>query len=363
MELDSNFALAVHQLSSTGWTGIPAPIDSFYRQHAIRAQRLNHGLPRRDSLLILLDSLRVVGETNPFYGTPEVPVRNAQRMLTIARQAAEDYPTDPEVLYELGEIRVHYSTVLGTKAHEARADFDRAIASDSAFAPAYEHLVSLALADQDTAGAMRYLQAMKAHAASTPVGRSATVLELGLNGRLGSRWSVAVLDSLPLEPLATALGSMFHWMDSAETATHLEQYLVAREARERPTLVPAFTTALALALSERGHLRAAYAAYAHGAQEHPRLFAEMALLGAVPADVANRTFHGWLTDDDLLRAAPPLAIRARWLSLAWRSFETMLKTSPACGVASEMPKSSTGVAGPADWMRSPRSLMSALTLP
>src|SRR4029077_2130831 len=78
--LDSNFALALHQLSAIGWLGIPSLIDSGYRTHALRAQKLNHRLPRRDSLLILLDSLHVVvDEPNPFFGQPSVPLRSVRR--------------------------------------------------------------------------------------------------------------------------------------------------------------------------------------------------------------------------------------------------------------------------------------------
>jgi serine/threonine-protein kinase len=307
--IDSNFALAFHMLSRAGWSGQPDMIDSAHHRYAIRAQRLNHKLPRRDSLLILLDSLRTVPETNPFYGAPSIAVRQGQRMLAIARQAADEYRMDAEAQYQLGELLDHYAVVLGTTANEARAAFDRALAADSGFAPAYDHVISLALTEQDTAGARRYLRAMNDHAASVPVARARVVLALALNGRLGSdtAGTFTTLDSLPYEPIALAIGPTSLWMDSLETAVHLLRYIIARERREMADVVPFMVDALVLNLAERGHLKDAYAVYLNGAAEHHRLFTELALLGSVPVLEAARTFRRWTADSDLVelsRAAP-----------------------------------------------------------
>jgi len=307
--IDSNFALAFHMISRAGWTGEPDMIDSAYREYAIRAQRLNHKLPRRDSLLILLDSLRTVPETNPFYGPPSISVSQAQRMLAIARQAADEYRTDAEAQYQLGELLLHFAVVLGATAKETRAAFDQALAADSGFAPAYDHVISLALSEQDTAGARRYLRAMNNHVASVPVARARLVLALALNGRLGSdtAGTFTTLDSLPYEPIALAIGPTSLWMDSLETGVHLLRYIVARERREMAGVMPFTLDALVLALAERGHLNDAYAIYLNGAAEHQRLFTELALLGSVPEPEAARTFRRWAADTDLVessRAAP-----------------------------------------------------------
>jgi serine/threonine-protein kinase len=301
--LDSNFALALHQLSAIGWLGIPSPIDSAYRTYAMRAQALNHRLPRRDSLLILLDSLHVVEEDNPFFGQPNIPVRNVRRMVAVARQAATEYPADPEALYQLGDVLHHFAAALGTSARDIRDVFDRAIASDSDFAPAYDHVVGLSLAEQDTGAARRYLRAMTAHMHSTPRVRAVWVLQLALSGALtrDSR-SLTSLDSVRLEPIMTTTSAMMFWMDSAETARHLLEYLIARVAHS-PDLLAAEKLVLALTLAERGHLRDAYVAYMVAGLEHARLFTELAILGAVPSLEATRTFDRWASDGDLLRSS------------------------------------------------------------
>jgi len=142
-----------------------------------------------------------------------------------------------------------------------------------------------------------------------PVARARTVLELVLNGRLGSDTAAAfaTLDSLPFEPIALVVGPTAFWFDSLETGVHLIRYVLARERREHPEVMPFTLDALVLALAERGHLREAYAVYSQGAAEHHRLFTELALLGAVPEAEAARTFRRWAGDSELVelaRAAP-----------------------------------------------------------
>jgi eukaryotic-like serine/threonine-protein kinase len=307
-ELDHRFALALHRLSWTQYTTSALVVDSSYRSNAFRAQRLNHGLPRRDSLLVLLDSLRIAGEFNPVLEISPITVEGGRRILDVALQLAHDYPADPEAQYQLGDVRMHFAPLLGTENRVARADFDRAIALDSSFALAYEHVVTLALRDQDVAGARRYVAAIDRYAPLTDVGRTTPLLGAMLEQRAGSTERVTrLVDSLPLSAVFASVGAASEWMDSAETALRLAQHMVDRTRREQPTFVAATLRAECMLLAERGHLREAREVYAGGAMEDPRLYVELAMLGAVAPNEARETFGRWRSGDDLLtesRAAP-----------------------------------------------------------
>jgi len=306
-ELDPHFALALHRLSWTQYTtSAPVP-DSAYRGNAFRAQALNHGLPRRDSLLLLLDSLRLAGEFNAFYEISPISVRSANRILAVALQLAHDYPTDAEAQYQLGDVRVHFAPLLGTHSADARADFDRSIALDSSFAPAYEHVVTLALREDDVAAARRYLVAIHKFAPLTDVGRETPILDAMIDEPAVSADSLTrLVDSLPLQVVYGVVGPAADWMDSAETALVLEARIVARTRREQPNLIALDLGAQAMLLAERGHLREAREVYASGAKENPRLYTELALLGAFSPSEADETFKRWRSEDDLLTASRAL---------------------------------------------------------
>jgi DNA-binding SARP family transcriptional activator/TolB-like protein len=307
-ELDHHFALALHRLSWTQFTTSALVVDSSYRSNAFRAQVLNHGLPRRDSLLVLLDSLRIAGEFNYVLEISPITVQSGRRILAVALQLAHDYPTDPEAQYQLGDVRVHFAPLVGTQTHVARADFDRAIALDSSYAPAYEHVVTLAFRDQDVTGARRYIAAIERYAPLSDMGRAAPLLDAMLAQSSASTDRLTrLLDSLPLYVLYASVGAAADWMDPAETGLRLETRMVERTRREQPTLIAPALGAVSMLLAERGHLRQAREVYARGATEDPRLYVELAMLGAVPHSEADQTFHRWLSGDDLLtasRAAP-----------------------------------------------------------
>lgn len=305
-ELDPHFALALHRLSWTQYTTSAPIVDPSYRSNAFRAQRLNHGLPRRDSLLVVLDSLRIVGEFNPVFDISPISVESGRRVLAVAMQLAHDYPTDPEAQYQLGDVRLHFARLLDTPSRVARADFDRAIALDSSFALAYEHVVTLALRDQDVGSARRYVAAIDRYAPLTDVGRATPLLHVMLDERATAERLTKLLDSLPLGVLYTSVGPASDLMDSAETALRIAQHVVDRTRSEQPAFLPTALTAQSMLLAERGHLREAYEVYAHGAMEDSRLYAELAILGAVPLSEATETFDRYAEDSLLTasRAAP-----------------------------------------------------------
>ncbi|HKN67318.1 MAG TPA: BTAD domain-containing putative transcriptional regulator [Gemmatimonadaceae bacterium] len=316
--LDSGFGLAMYRLSWTRYTAPTIFYDSTYSMLAVRAQTLNHGLSRRDSLLILLDSIRVMAEYNPVFEVPRISVGTARRLLRIAQQASGQYEHDAEALYQLGEVYFHFRQLLGTTAHDALTVFDRAIAADSGFSPGYEHVVGLALDQQDTSAARRYLDAALRHAGATDVGRIAPLARELLAGATDRRLA-AFLDSLPLKYAVASFETFGGWMDSAETASRIMRYINGRARREEPAAVQFSLFALAFMVARRGHLQEAHTAYVKSGIEEPRLFSELVLLRAVPDSSAARTFAEWLATPDLLRAsraAPWWAVRRDTQSLA-----------------------------------------------
>jgi serine/threonine-protein kinase len=149
--MDPKFALALRRLQlAIGWNDSGGPID-YFAQAAV----LNHGLSPRDSLLVLSDSglggRGLVADHPSFHSI-------IRRRFAALEEAMRRYPEDPEVWYQLGEARFHRGFVVGSSWGDARAAFDRAIALDSGFAPAYIHPVEIALSDGDAESARRYVE-------------------------------------------------------------------------------------------------------------------------------------------------------------------------------------------------------------
>jgi len=135
-ERDSTFALALRRLGLVrGWRGESGG------SAALAAGRFNHNLAPRDSLLIAADSLEAASDNS----LDRAYLSHRRRKFAKLEQASRRYPEDPEVWYSLGEARFHLGYVVGSTAQQTVEAFDRAIALDSAFAPAYFHSVQLAL--------------------------------------------------------------------------------------------------------------------------------------------------------------------------------------------------------------------------
>jgi len=82
-------------------------------------------------------------------------------MSSTLAEAARRYPDDPEVWYSLGELDFHYGSWVSPRVPKRGAfdAFARSIALDSAFAPAYEHIVDLTLGLQEPELARKYAEA------------------------------------------------------------------------------------------------------------------------------------------------------------------------------------------------------------
>jgi serine/threonine-protein kinase len=172
---DSSFALPLRRRAQVlGW--MTNGSDSLVRDARLRAGRVNRGLATRDSLLVVVDSIDAA-----VFGAIEGAMdwKALRRMFATVDRVTAAYPDDPEGWYVLGEVRYHngYGRPLGVSDAMVLETFDRAIALDSSFGPAYIHTPELALGLRG-AGAARNYAAQ--YVARQPGGPDADVLKLAV---------------------------------------------------------------------------------------------------------------------------------------------------------------------------------------
>ena len=284
--VDPAFALAHRRLGGVlGWQGLA--IDSLAEAHLLQAGALNRGLGPRDSLLVAADSQSAAAnaaataiEQWPF----------ARRLFATLATAARAYPTDPEVWYEIGEARYHFGAgpvlSVGSSRREILDAFDRAIALDSAFGPAFAHTPQLALDLGGPALALRYVTRYQAIAPAEAASSGMRVLQaLLVPPGIHSARVRQLIDTLSPGVLYSVRNSVRRWPDSAETAVQLARVLASGGRRgpgHRLFQDSAFRARiLAEQLAYRGHVREAQRVI--GAQP-VGIGVELAYLGGAPAD-------------------------------------------------------------------------------
>lgn len=279
--------------------------DSLGRSYALRAGQLNHGLAPRDSFLVVSDSLfaSLALRQDELSDGPML-----SRLFATLGEASRRYPNDPEVWYALGEARAHlgYGTVVDVTDEAVFDAFERAIALDSGFAPAYIHAVELAFQ-------LRGVDAGRTHAraylALSPTDREAAGIRLVdrlTDPTLATSVETArMLDSLPNDVLASALNAVARWPDSAATSLALIRAVARRPATSASHVADSLLVYnyLPLLLAYRGRLREAYQELGN---RRSQLFAELVLLGGIETDSAKAVFSRWLVErSPRARAALP----------------------------------------------------------
>jgi serine/threonine-protein kinase len=291
--LDSVSPLALRRLGMVAsWERLLQ--DSLAASYLLRAGALNKGLGPRDSLLVASDSLAAAANFTPSALTAWTLTR---RLFTTLDGAVARYPKDPEVWFALGEARYHFGfgPVVGVPERATLAAFDSAIVRDSAFAPAYLHAVELGFNLGGAPLGLRYARAYLALSPTEASHRGVRLVEaLADVSRTDSSRVAHMLDTVRTSALVSARTILRRWPDSAETAVRLSRLLAAG----RPSEYPLFSDTsfmrrrLAQELAFRGHLTEAYEVL--GGRDTP-IFAELALLDAVPRDSARAVFARWLT--------------------------------------------------------------------
>ncbi|HEU5153661.1 MAG TPA: hypothetical protein VFU03_02905, partial [Gemmatimonadales bacterium] len=264
-----------------------------------RSVTLARGLPPRDSLLIAADSFDIAIEDAT---DPADLIRFNYRTLSIMEEAVRRYPGDPEMWLGLGEAGVHNPPPLGGVPAPALEAFDRAIALDSGFAPAYEHTIELAIRlnrpDLARKYAAAYLRLDPTDVNAPSIRLAALMLD---PARSHAPETARMIDSASVQELFGAgIVNLGWWADSAESAVRLARAMTRRSGTGvdpwSDTLM--YRQYLALELAYRGHLREAYAVdrpllLDQAASPYTNFldpFRALAVLGVIPESVSARTF-------------------------------------------------------------------------
>lgn len=301
--LDSSFPLALRRAGQVlGWQR--TAFDSLSEALALRAGSLNRGLAPRDSLLVTADSVLAA----IYSQVPAVDWPLVRRAHEVTRELTRRYPEDFESWFAVGEARYHVGSPAGTTPREALDAFDRAIASDSSFAPAYIHAIELALwLEGPEAGrryAREYLELAPTDVAASGIGLVERILSAGPQGRSDIQ---RLLRGAAPSALADAWIQLRRVVDSAESDIAVARALAAagpgdaawlgREGREHW---------LSQSLLYRGHVREATVRLLEGDQAvRPLRWVETALLSPAAGDRAAAVFRQWLASDSL---AAPVAL-------------------------------------------------------
>ncbi len=318
-ELDSGFALAYRRMFLVlGWTPSTRKRFELAGAYGLKAAALNQGLSPRDSLLLLADSLELAlnDEDTTFFTMH-------RRLFAALDTAARRYPGDPEVWQSVGEARYHFGQPLITPAEVLDA-FDRAIALDSGFSPAYEHTIQLAMEIGGPDLARRYTRPYPLLGSTDGNAPSLLLTAALLEAERSGKISVAELvDTAQLTPLFRAgLETLGASSDSAELAVQVLRRLAAGGHRgdSEPWVTDSlmWPNYLATMLLFRGHVRESYAVYAPRIARPDTMpyalfsdpFLDITLLDTTKAATAAAWFRTWP-----LTALPLLLARGDTLGL------------------------------------------------
>ncbi len=295
---DSNFTLALRRAGlSIQWAR--TNMDSVGRAYLARAGALNHGLAPRDSVLVAADS--VASSIWSLRG--DLPWwRDVRRLLTTLENATARYPDDPQIWYELADARGHWAYVPGAQLplSEIVRTFDRAIALDSAFAPAYYDAIPLTLDIGDSVAARRDMSrylALSPTAVQGPGLRlAAELLDAPKQAPDAVTRVLANASEAALYDGAAVLG---RWPDSAEVAVQIMQERIRRGL----PVSPAWHLL-------RGHLREAAELLRNRRRSLREEGIQLAMLGG-STEAAVRTARDWIAGP-----TPSYSLALAWWAMA-----------------------------------------------
>jgi serine/threonine-protein kinase len=268
-----------------------------------QASRFPRGLGDRERLLISVDSLSAEdyfawrhGLRNGSYVEEEAVV---QRLIATLSAGLRRYPSDPELAFLMAEARSRTDVEIAKGEMDDRAIlalYDRAIALDSAFAPAYVRPISLASYLDGAPRARRYIDAYLALQPSGPHAESIRLAGMLLDPARSAAIDVRhLVDSLSTDRLCEATALLQHIPDSTETSVRIARAVMERRASATPAGDGGAMCSLMQgvdALQFRGHLREARRAASRGAHwMHPTVLYNMSRFGMVPRDSARIEFQ------------------------------------------------------------------------
>ena len=310
LSLDSTLALAYHRLAAVRRWRDPQDVpDSTTFELMRRTSRFPQGLAPRERLLATADSL---------YAEAEFAWRRALRdggsyadeqqlvetLIATLGDGLLRYRGDPELAFLLAETRWRYDRDVEPGERddlELLALYDRAIAYDSSFAPAYLRPISLAAYLSGPDSARLYIRAYLARAPSGPAAQSLRLDDTLLDpARAASLDFARLADSLPPESICEAAALLRHVADSTDVLVRLARALERRPADGTARTIPQCAVRhLVNGLLFRGHLRDAYrftTTYAHWLR--PMVTLHLSRYAMVPPETARAEF------DRVLALAP-----------------------------------------------------------
>jgi tetratricopeptide (TPR) repeat protein len=300
---DSGFALPYRRMGFVlGWNPPTAGAYPPNEEYIRRAALLNRGLSPKDSLLIVADSLLIASGDA---ASARDMVALLYRSVAVNEEAVRRYPDDPEVWYELAEARNHRPAPIRAAPDVQLAMFERVVALDPGFAPAYEHLPELEMVLGRPELARRYaaeyvrLDPTSEHAAGARF--LMAMLDSGASGRAEA---ARMLDTTSVQTIFGAgLFTLGSWPDSGETSVRAVRRMAdpnrpaggSNAWMNDSVMWPQY---LAIALASRGHLREAYrtdSLLLHDASASQFSwfvdpFLSLSILGIIPDSVASATF-------------------------------------------------------------------------
>jgi len=295
VRIDSTFALPIRRIGSVhAWRS--GDLDSTYGAHALRAGRFIRGLAPRDSLLVVADSIGAVLRLDVSHERP-TNWTLTHRFHETLELATRRYPDDAEAWFILGEARYHqgYGLRLQVSERETLDAFQRAIALDSSFAPAYVHAVELAYTLDGPAAARRL---STKYLSLGPTDEQADVIRLLDRlldpARAHDAATARMLDTLPPSILRFAWFASVRGRDTAAVGERVLDAMNRRLRRTDPNYesqIRSLRAYLALQYAHQG--RFAEALYLNG-DRPTQLYVELAMLGAIPRARADSVLRSWI---------------------------------------------------------------------
>ena len=307
LTLDTTFALAYHRLAAVWrWRDVHDPPDSVAFALMRRPSQFPRGLGPRERLLASIDSLSA--ET---YFARRRALMDGQylaeqilfdSLCAALIEAQRRYPNDAELAFLHAEARAEYDRDVAVGELDDRgtlARYDRAIALDSGFAPAYVKPITFAAFLDGAPNARRYIHAYLALAPSGPRSQLIRLADELLDPSRASSIDVKQLvDTLPLDELCAAAELLRHIPDSAETVLRIARAFADKQLVDTLTRVQrhgCLIGQLVKGLEFRGHLRDALRTTSldsHGMRA--LVVFDMARFRMLPADSIRAEFQGVL---------------------------------------------------------------------
>jgi serine/threonine-protein kinase len=323
IDLDTTFALAYHRLGAVRrFRDAKFPPDSVAYELMRKTSHFPKGLGPRERLLATIDSL----SSEAYFarrralktGDYNIEDGLVTKLCDALIEAQRLYPNDAEFAFLHAEARAEYDRDVAIGEIDDRgalARYEKAIALDSGFAPAYVTPIALSAYLDGAPRAQRYI---RAYLALAPSGTRSELIRLAgelLDPARASQIDVAKLvDTMSTESLCGVAEVIRHIPDSAEVIVRMARAVAARQHPDSggPAVTQDCVTGMLVnGLEFRGHLREAERlAVVHAHALHPGVLYNMARFGLMPYDSSRALFK------EILSLAPRTRISKlyRWFA-------------------------------------------------